>query len=88
MTALRKTRGRDEFLPDGLPSAGATVARLWREPVAMTDGALARIQERVSARLAETAAADLAAVQDEQMRALWDAYEADAESDPYLGGWA
>ena len=33
MTALRKTRGRDEYLPEGSVSAQAAVVQIWREPV-------------------------------------------------------
>ena len=71
MTALRKTRGRDEYLPEGSVSAQAAVVQIWREP---------------EYRLPPLAAEAMRAVRDEQMQALWDRYERDAAGDPYFQG--
>jgi len=77
MTALRKTRGRDEYLPEGSVSAQAAVVQIWREPL------------ELAARIEANAAEAMKIVRREQAAATWDAREAEASGDPYFnGGWA
>jgi hypothetical protein len=82
--ALRKTYGREQFLPDGRASAKAATAQIWSTPPALTDEALARMSAKVTARLAETAEADRKALREEAAAVRWERSEASGDSDPYF----